>query len=58
VFFQRFQHRMALGDFDGGKRQHRQIVEALHEGKLVVATDILRSHLSWYADHTTVGSKP
>ena len=48
VFFRRFHERTAAGDFDMGHRQHRQIVEALRQGKLDVATEVLRAHLSWY----------
>ncbi len=49
IFFQRFQLHLAKGDFEGGKRQHRLLVETLHAGKLAEAIDILRSHLGWYA---------
>jgi len=48
VFFRKFYKRAAAGDFAAGQEQHRQIVEALRDGKLDVATGILRLHLSWY----------
>jgi GntR family transcriptional regulator, transcriptional repressor for pyruvate dehydrogenase complex len=53
IFFQRFQQETAKGNFDGGKRGHRQIVEALKDGKLEEAIDALRLHLRWYS-----GSEP
>jgi DNA-binding FadR family transcriptional regulator len=48
VFFRRFRDRTAVGDFRLGARQHRRIVEALHEGKLEEAIDLLRQHFHWY----------
>lgn len=50
IFFQRFQQRMAKGDYEAGKRHHREIVEALHAGKLESAIETLRGHLHWYED--------
>lgn len=49
IFFHRFHEKLAEGNFASGREGHRQIVEALHQGKLEEAIDALRLHLSWYA---------
>jgi DNA-binding FadR family transcriptional regulator len=50
VFFERFRGRLAVGDFHSGSRDHRRIVDALHQGHLDEATHLLRSHMLWYED--------
>ncbi|MCE5268146.1 MAG: GntR family transcriptional regulator [Planctomycetaceae bacterium] len=46
AFFHKF--RTAMGDVHKGQEAHSQIVEALHAGRLDVATGLLRSHFEFY----------
>ncbi len=48
AFFKKYRDRMVVGNFRGGQKQHLQIVDALRDGKLDTAIDLLRCHLSWY----------
>jgi len=50
AFFHQFQ--TAMGAFQRGKEEHRQIVESLHAEKLDVAVGLLRHHLNWYKEHS------
>lgn len=50
VFFQRFHQEMAQGNYELGRQGHRRIVEALKEGHLQEAIDIVRVHVGWYTD--------
>ena len=50
IFFHRFHQELSEGNFEAGRKGHRQIVEALHQGKLEEAINALRLHLSWYAE--------
>jgi DNA-binding FadR family transcriptional regulator len=45
IFFDRFRRSLASGDWEGGIRQHRQIVEALRGGDLKLASDVLTRHI-------------
>jgi len=50
-FFHKYRDRMAMqGDFRRGREAHCQIVEALHAGNLGLATELLRSHMTWYEE--------
>jgi GntR family transcriptional regulator, transcriptional repressor for pyruvate dehydrogenase complex len=45
IFFDRFRRSLASGDWEGGRKQHQQILDALRDGELKQACDILTSHL-------------
>lgn len=45
IFFDRFRRSLAAGDWERGSKQHQQILDALREGELKQASDILTNHL-------------
>jgi DNA-binding FadR family transcriptional regulator len=45
IFFDRFRRSLARGDWEGGMKQHRPILNALRDGDLAAATDILTIHM-------------
>jgi DNA-binding FadR family transcriptional regulator len=45
IFFDRFRRSLARGDWEGGIKQHRQILDALRAGDLQRASDLLAAHL-------------
>jgi GntR family transcriptional repressor for pyruvate dehydrogenase complex len=45
IFFDRFRRSLAAGDWESGSKQHQQILDALRDGELKRACDILTSHL-------------
>jgi DNA-binding FadR family transcriptional regulator len=46
IFFDRFRRSLSRGDWEGGMKQHTQIIEALRAGDLKQACDTLTLHLS------------
>lgn len=44
IFFDRFRRSLAKGDWENGMKQHQQIIDALRDGDLKLASDILASH--------------
>lgn len=50
VFFRKFYDRVAKGLFDRGKKGHRQIIDALRDGQVDQAINLLRHHLGWYEE--------
>lgn len=45
IFFDRFRRSLARGDWEAGMKQHQQILDALRDGDLKRACDVLASHL-------------
>jgi len=45
IFFDRFRRSLARGDWEAGMKQHQQILDALRDGDLKQACDVLANHL-------------
>jgi GntR family transcriptional repressor for pyruvate dehydrogenase complex len=45
IFFDRFRRSLARGDWEGGMKQHQQILDLLRDGELKTACDVVSSHL-------------
>jgi GntR family transcriptional repressor for pyruvate dehydrogenase complex len=45
IFFDRFRRSLARGDWEGGMKQHLEILDALRAGELTRACDLLAAHL-------------
>jgi DNA-binding FadR family transcriptional regulator len=45
IFFDRFRRTLATGDWEMGMKQHGQILDALRDGELKLACDIMARHL-------------
>jgi DNA-binding FadR family transcriptional regulator len=56
AFFQKF--RPILRGIRGSKENHCEIVEALQDGKLEKAIDLLRSHVRYYGQSGEMSTKP
>lgn len=48
IFFERFRRTMAHGNWERGCKQHQEILDALRDGDLETAQDVLARHLSFY----------
>lgn len=44
IFFDRFRRSLARGDWDAGMKQHQQIIDALRDGDLKRACDLMAAH--------------
>jgi GntR family transcriptional repressor for pyruvate dehydrogenase complex len=51
VFFREFRQSIAHGERAGGNRDHRRIVQALHDGDIETARHILHRHLEYHKRH-------
>jgi GntR family transcriptional repressor for pyruvate dehydrogenase complex len=45
IFYDRFRRSLARGDWEYGIKQHQQLLDALRDGDLPLASDILSRHL-------------
>jgi DNA-binding GntR family transcriptional regulator len=45
IFFDRFRRSLAKGDWEKGMQQHQEILDALRDGDLKSASDLLSRHL-------------
>jgi DNA-binding FadR family transcriptional regulator len=48
IFFDRFRRSLARGDWENGIKQHQAILDALHDGELPSARDLLTRHLEYH----------
>lgn len=48
IFFDRFRRSLEQGDWDSGLRQHQQILDALRDGELQLACDVLTRHVGYH----------
>lgn len=49
VFFRRFRESVKKAEWSTGIQAHNQIVEALHEGRIDAASELLRTHIESHA---------
>ena len=45
IFFDRFRRSLATGDWEGGMKQHQQMLDALRDGELKKVCDMMSRHL-------------
>jgi DNA-binding GntR family transcriptional regulator len=48
IFFDRFRRSLESGDWDTGLRQHQEILDALRDGDLKLACDVLTRHVDYH----------
>jgi len=48
IFFDRFRRSLAKGNWENGMKQHQQILDALRDGDLKLACDVLSGHLDYH----------
>jgi DNA-binding FadR family transcriptional regulator len=52
IFFDRFRRSLEQGDWDSGLRQHQQILDALRDGELKLACEVLTRHVGYHRPRT------
>lgn len=48
IFFERFRRSLATGDWKMGIRQHQRIIDAMRDGDLPMARELLQQHLDMH----------